>query len=210
MPYLIAIFLLFLFLSKKKTGTSAQPVPGSYGSAIYSYIAEKEGGLAVSAPDASVGGYSTCIINHHGHTYNNPSVSRGVTWGTFLNLAPVLNYEPSCTLFAALSDTPPNEVWFQIVAHYLDKGKPYSNNQVLADYIGLWYWGGWAQSLLSRDTVLAVTNGNASNKNKLRSLVQLRQQYFTDLVAAKPNLTPYLSGWLNNQEIFFQTFSKFL
>ena len=205
----IAVILGLLILGSRRSPNTPVNASGFWGE-LYVWLARYEGTMAASGPDAEVGGYADCNITLNGRLYQRPSVSRGVTWGTFKTLAPVLGYEPTCENFGSLSNNPPAPLWHKIVDYILRKGKTFTSQPVLAAYIGLWYWGSGSVDSENANKIMEILSRNTSDKNKLRELVNLRKQFFKELGLRKPSRQKYVKGWVERAESFYQNFNKFV
>lgn len=133
--------------------------------------------------------------------------NKGITYETFINASKVLGFIPTNELFLKM----PTDLFIKIKDKlFLEKGKKYSDNLVLSNYLGLWFWGGWNKKLMSEQKVLDIINSNVNNKTKLKMLVELRKQYFNNIVKNNPSQQVFLKGWTNRADNFYNTFNKYV
>lgn len=187
---LVLIYLLF-FKNKKKKMDSVQ-----YFNDLVKFIQKKEGGLskdltdtASSNPAPGTGGYHT---------------NKGITWKVYKD---TLGSLATPERFLKM----PNEDWLKIfIEKYYNKTKNLFDNDVLNGYVATWYWGGWAPSLLPPSKVAELVNANMTDIEKLKALVNLRKQYFDNIVKNNPSQVKFLKGWKNVADSYLSTFSSYL
>jgi len=193
-PFGIIKAILKLFIKKMDINLE------NYKKELVSYLLTVEGGLSNDLRDVNAAKFPS-------PTPNKWHTNKGVTYKVFVENAAKLGYKPTVENFIKM----PLDIWLNIKNKlYLIKGKKFTDNQILADYIGLWYWGGWANSYMPSSNVKAVLTSNSSNKDKLKKLVELRKLYFKNLVEKRPNLKVYLKGWTDRANKFYNQFSKYL
>lgn len=208
---LIVLGILFLLISRKKNATTSDGLSDAnlFLKDVYAWLANKAGGLS----NGTAGGDSTavrapCQVEKNGIVMNPaPHTSADVQYKTFFNLSAPLGYEPTCDNFASLSvNTANNPIWQAIVNWHFRRGLTFSSNPIIAAYIGLWYWGGWDQRLVTVQAVKdAILNGN-SHQSILRDLVSLRKLYFSKL----PYSEALIKAWQDRAESFYHNFSKYV
>lgn len=211
MMYALGILLLLVAAKKKNSGSPPKDISG-FGPALYKWLARKEGRLATSSVDSELE-KAPCVIYQDGKPKDHPHTSRGVTWETFVTLSDVLGYEANCNNFASLSANPPGPIWHKIVDYIRQKGYTYSSNPVIATYIGLWYWGGWDQTeqmQLTPVSVMQVLNSNIPDRAKLIKLINMRKNYFHQVVKKRPSKKPALEGWLERADEYWTEFSPYV
>lgn len=165
---------------------------------LYKWLSKKEGGKTGDPDDPN----SENAAPGTGGIHTN----RGVAWKTFNGLAPKLGYTPTVELFLAM----PQDLWEKIVRYHIALGETYSNNPVLATYIGLWYWGTGSIDSGNSDTIKNILATTPFNKKALEKIVDLRKQFFVDLGKRKPHLAKYVPGWINRANSFYTTFSPYV
>lgn len=219
MEIAIAFLLLLLLGSKKKTGkpvhNNDQTPPGNsngstqlFKSQFYDWLSSHEGGLNNKYAGGDLPSDTSCTVPGMSP---NPHTSAGVKKSTYDALTPVLHLPGTCADFIAMSSTPKSNSWYKIVDHYIDLGLAYSPNLVLGAYIGTWKWGGWNQTYVSPEQVLAIIqNDNLTLSNKLRQLVDLRKSYFQQLQQKHGYGQDLVDVWKERADDYYNKFNSFL
>lgn len=207
------VILAILAASKKGDphthGSSIDPRPGSaeFEKELYKYLDHEEGGLnnkyaggdkPTDEAPCKVPGMSP-----------NPHTSAGVKKATYDSLVKPLNLPGTCEDFIAMSATPKSNSWYKIVDHFRKEGSKWSSNPVIAAYMGLWYWGGWRQALVTPDQIISIVQSDLSPSVQLRRLVDLRKAYFDALQTASGYGQSLVDEWKDRAERFYATFNQF-
>lgn len=187
---LFAILAYLFSQSKKRNSDGVNVTPSDFLGKFYKWLSDHEGGLAngTTAGDANLK-RAPCVYTINGQVINpSPHTNRGITYDFYESTGPSLGIKVSCDNFLHM----PENDWRKLVDAKTKRGFAFSDNPVVARYIGLWYWGGWDQSLVSSTDVKDIINKHPNLKDQLYFLIQLRKHYF-DLDTAKNH---YSSGWL--------------
>jgi len=208
--FIIVFIAVALIRSQHKTPNSLPVSKGEFLTALYKWVLKKAGGLAdgTLAGDADLK-RSPCTVTINGRTYNKPHTNKDITYPTFETLAPKFGYEVNCNNFIYM----PDDLWQKIFYHIaIEKGLKFTDNIVLAAYIGSWYWGSGSISTANQDRIKAIlADGSISDKERLRQLIDLRKSFFESLAEAHPiTYGPALDGWLNRAEAYWNDFNQFV
>lgn len=204
MPLVIAA-IIFLLIKKNRSVTGPTASVDMFLNEAYKWLSDREGGLS----NGSIGGDQNAVrapcnsIKKNGVIMDPPPhTNRGVQWRTFNSLAPVLGYSPTCENFEAM----PENLWRAIVNWYFEKGLSYSSNPVIAAYIGLWFWGGWDQKIVTTQDAKDIITSNKNLDDQLYELVQLRKYYFSQL----PYSETTINAWQDRADKYYNTFNKYV
>lgn len=189
--------LLGKLLSAIFGGSSAAAqldVPKAFNE-LMAYTAKKEGGLAYGtvAGDAELERAPCGLANG---LY--PHTSRGVTWGTYKSYCAAKNKGIDCDEWLNFSadenSDGSNPVWKDVLMWVTRRGKEFSSNEVVAYLAGLFYWGGWSQSIVSRKELEDTIKSASSVRGKAKAVIALRLEYFKKLAEAR-GMTEVPHGW---------------
>ena len=209
---LLFILATFIFIRKFKpvvtTKKTKVKMDGSnFYSELITFLHGWEGGLTDDTTDTASNFPLRGTYTVKNKVYTNPHTNKGVTYRTFIDSAKVHGFEPSNSNFFDM----PNDIWLKIYKDgYYKKASKISNNEVLNVYMSLWFWGGWAKTLMPIERVAKVIGSNISDKQKLKQLVDLRKEYFVNVVKANPKNAKYLKGWTDRATDFYEKFNKYV
>lgn len=170
---------------------------------FYKWLWKKAGGLSVGSAggDADAEGAPITVIRN-GKTYVNPHTNRDVQWPTFKSVAPLVGIPATAEAFVDLT----YDQWEKIVDHIIfGNGFNFTDNPVLAAYIGSWYWGSGSISNTNITKIKDVLGNGATSEYKLRKLVDLRKLFFESLGYSEHTT----NSWKDRAESFYDNFSKF-
>jgi len=188
--------IIRLFTKNKKMSSELLK---KYQTELFSYVLKMEGGLSDNKSDTADKLPRPKELRYH--------TNKGVTWETFLNNAKVLGYLATIENFLKM----PMSIWSSIFSKiFLSKGKKYGENEIINNYISLWYWGGWYKPYMPESEVNKVLKSSLSDKTKLAELVKLRIKYFDKIIEKNSKLEIYRKGWTNRANEYYKLFSKYL
>lgn len=170
------------------------------------FVLRMEGGLTGDKTDTASKNALKGTFTVNGKTVIDPHTNKGITYKTYLDSANSVGYVPTNDDFLKM----PDKRWLDIFKQkYYSKTLNFSDNVVLNSYLSLWYWGGWDVRLMLVANVAKVLASNKTNDEKLKDLVELRKQYFKNIVAKNPTQIKYLKGWTNRADEFYNEFKKY-
>jgi hypothetical protein len=208
MPLVILLALSgVLLLAKRKPGGTPSVNKTGFWPEFLQWLEDREGDITTRADESTA--HIPGTVTYNGKTYTNPTGSGGITADTFLTYANRWKFSPTVEMFAKLSDGPTNPLWVRIVTDIFDKGKRYSNNPVLATYLGSWYWGSGSIKDSWVPKIQAILKKSISDRQKLRQLVDLRKDYFEWVGAYNPDKQKYVADWKSRADKFYATFVKY-
>lgn len=180
------------------------------------FISGKEGGLSRAKTDLASSHPAPCTITdpRTGVTASDWHTNRGVTYPTFLQMAPLIGYQATCENFAKM----PNDIWAPIYRRgYWDTMLASSiNSQVVADFVA---WVAWnsgvsgSQGMLRK--FLATKGYNASSQTDIVNALNQgvakegEKKFFDDLFLYRKNYLHGLNqpanerGWFNALDAFY-------
>lgn len=206
----LAVLAVFVIAIRriKKPGVSADT--SGFKDLLYQWIWKKAGGLSVSTAggDADADG-APITVTIDGEVFKNPHTNRDVQWNTYKAVAPELGLSATPEAFVRMTFSQ----WKKIVDHIVfGNGFEYTNNPVLAAYVGSWYWGSGSISSSNIEKIKSILASGGDNKYKLRNLVDLRKKHFKNLRANNPAKysEALVNSWCDRAESFFSNFSKFV
>lgn len=185
---IIAAVIFFVLRGMRTIHSGVISDPKGFLNALYPWLSAEAGGLS----DRNTGGdrdlhRAQITVTRNGHTYVNPHTNRDVTYTTFLKYARKFGYPATPQGFVDM----PEWLWREIVnAIYVGDGLPYTNNLVLAAYIGSWYWGSGSISSTNKAKIRAILKKPIGDGDKLDQLIALRKQFFASLHSSNPTKFP--------------------
>ena len=184
--------LLYLLTRKKKKMTDLDSILPD----VEKFILKSEGGLSNNPNDPAAKNPSPTSEKWH--------TNKGVTWSTFVSLAPKLGYQPTVQNFLVM----PSSIWQKIYLEKYLKKAQISDNPLINAYLSIWYWQGYDTRLLDPKKITAVIASKMPLKKKLADLVALRKQYYDQVIANNPKTAVFKKGWYNSADNFYKTFEK--
>lgn len=205
---IIALILIFYFTLNKfnlKIKSIKKPVKMTpeleklFNEDLSKFVLRMEGGLTNDKTDTASKFPSPTPEKWH--------TNKGITWKTYTDSSKTLKFTPSVKEFLVM----PYSRWFSIFKNNYINRSNFSDNLVLNSYMALWLWGGWARKHMSLENVNKVLNDKKlTNRQKLFNLVELRKQYFDNIIKANPPLKKYEKGWKARANEFYDLFNKYL
>lgn len=184
--------LLYLLTRKKKKMIDLDSILPD----VEKFILKSEGGLSNNPNDSASKKPSPTSEKWH--------TNKGVTWSTFVSLAPQLGYQPTVQNFLVM----PSTIWQKIYREKYLKKAQISDNPLINAYLSIWYWQGYDTRLLDPKKITEVIASKMPLKKKLANLVALRKQYYDQVIANHPQKAVFKKGWYNSADNFYNTFEK--
>jgi hypothetical protein len=193
----IVIILIIAFLLLRKMTNKKK-----FHDDLINFVLRMEGGISDDKRDTASSFPLKGSYLVKGKTYVDPHTNKGITYRTFSDS---LGTKATPNLFLEM----PSETWLDIFnTKYYSKAKGITGNELLDSYLALWFWGGWNKNLMPTSKVAsAVSTG--TTKEKLRKLVDLRIEYFNNIVKNNASQSVYLKGWTNRANDFYKEFEKY-
>lgn len=206
-----AILIIVAIVMAAISNTKVRQVEDSTGflNELYPWVLEHAGGLQ----DKGSGGdkklkrmKGTITIGER--TYINPHTNKDITASTFLYYAPKFGYKADFKTFVEM----PFDLWKKIFnAIVIQKGLKFTDNLVLAAYIGLWYWGSGSISSSNKAKIKNILAGPYNLFNKFNELIDLRKAHFLKLKnSGDPDYVRAYPGWIDRAEDFRRDFKEYV
>lgn len=176
---------------------------------FFRWVWKKAGGLSVSKAGGDKDAHGAPItVTVNGKTYKNPHTNHDVQWDTYKYVAPLVGLNPSADSFVHMT----YGQWLKIADHIIfGNGNQFTDNPVLAAYIGSWYWGSGSISQANVDKIKAIVNGPGDGLHKIKKLVDLRIAHFVKLGKDDPQEyeESTVASWIKRAKSFLTNFGKF-